>query len=51
MAVITVAMGATIALLEGLQQLNHQNWITSRATTEALKHEKFLFLNMGCPLR
>ena len=47
MGVITGAMGASIALLEGLQQLNqyHQNWITFRSTAEALKHEKFLFLS------
>jgi len=49
--VITGAMGATIALLEGLQQLNqyHQNWITYRATAEGLKHEKFLFLSTAGP--
>lgn len=44
-------MGASIALLEGLQQLNqyHQNWITFRSTAEALKHEKFLFLSTAGP--
>jgi Protein of unknown function (DUF4231) len=44
-------MGATIALLEGLQQLNqyHQNWITYRSTAEALKHEKYLFLSTAGP--
>jgi hypothetical protein len=44
-------MGASIALLEGLQQLNqyHQNWITYRSTAEALKHEKFLFLSTAGP--
>jgi hypothetical protein len=49
--VITGAMGASIALLEGLQQLNqyHQNWITFRSTAEALKHEKFLFLSTAGP--
>lgn len=38
-------MGATIVVLEGLQQLFQfqQNWISYRATAEALKHEKFLF--------
>jgi hypothetical protein len=46
-AVITGALGASIALLEGLQQLNqyHQNWITYRSTAEALKHEKYLYLS------
>jgi len=49
--VITGVMGASIALLEGLQQLNqyHQNWITFRSTAEALKHEKFLFLATAGP--
>src|SRR6266852_1001360 len=51
MGVITGAMRASIALLEGLQQLNqyHQNWITFRSTAEALKHEKFLFLSAAGP--
>jgi len=46
-ALITGALGALIALFEGLQQLNqhHQNWITYRSTAEALKHEKYLFLS------
>lgn len=49
--VVTGVMGASIALLEGLQQLNqyHQNWITFRSTAEALKHEKFLFLSTAGP--
>jgi Protein of unknown function (DUF4231) len=49
--VITGVMGASIALLEGLQQLNqyHQNWITFRSTAEALKHEKFLFFATAGP--
>jgi hypothetical protein len=50
-AIVTATLGATIALLEGLQQLNqyHQNWITYRSTAEALKHEKFLFLSSAGP--
>ena len=46
-SIVTGILGATIALLEGLQQLNqyHQNWISYRSTAEALKHEKFLFLS------
>ncbi len=38
-------LGATIVVLEGLQQLFQfqQNWISYRATAEALKHEKFLY--------
>jgi hypothetical protein len=43
--------GVLIAVLEGLQQLNqyHANWITYRSTSEALKHEKFLFLAAAGP--
>jgi hypothetical protein len=50
-AIVTATLGATIALLEGLQQLGqyHQNWITYRSTAEALKHEKFLFLGAAGP--
>src|SRR5437763_8602030 len=45
--VITGMLGASITLLEGLQQLNQydDNWSTYRSTAEALKHEKFLFLS------
>jgi uncharacterized protein DUF4231 len=48
-SVITGIFGATIALIEGLQQLNqyHQNWISYRSTAEALKHEKFLFIGQA----
>jgi len=44
--IITASLGALIALLETFQQLNqyHHNWITFRSTSEALKHEKYLFL-------
>ena len=44
--VITAILGALIALLEALQQMNqyHHNWITFRSTCEALKHEEYLFL-------
>lgn len=40
------ALGAVLVVLEGLQQLFqfHENWLTYRATAEALKHEQFLFL-------
>ncbi len=50
-AIITGALGAAIALLEGLQQLNQyqHNWITYRSTAEALKHEKYLFLSHAGP--
>jgi hypothetical protein len=42
----TGALGVLIAIVEGLQQLNqyHSNWTSYRSTSEALKHEKYLFL-------
>ena len=42
-AAIAGALGATIVVLEGLQQLFQfqQNWVSYRATAEALKHERF----------
>ena len=50
-ALITGAVGATIALLEAIQQLNQyqQQWTTYRSTAESLKHEKFLFLASAGP--
>src|SRR5947209_7512193 len=49
--IVAGSLGATIALLEGLQQLNQyqQNWLSYRSTAEALKHEKFLFLSSAGP--
>jgi hypothetical protein len=40
------ALGALLVILESLQQLfqYQENWITYRSTSEALKHEKFLYL-------
>ena len=45
-AAVAGGMGAVIVVLEGLQQLFQfqQNWTSYRATAEALKHEKFLYL-------
>jgi hypothetical protein len=45
------ALGAGVVVLEGLQQLFQfqQNWTSYRATCEALKHEKFLFLARADP--
>ncbi|HYG82906.1 MAG TPA: DUF4231 domain-containing protein [Pyrinomonadaceae bacterium] len=50
-AIISGVLGALIALIEGVQQLNQyqQNWITYRSTCEALKHEKYLFLANAGP--
>lgn len=45
-AAVAGVLGAVIVVLEGLQQLFqfHENWLTYRATAEALKHEQYLFL-------
>lgn len=50
---ITGSLGAAIVVLEGFQQLFQfqQNWIGYRATAEALKHEKFLYLADAGPYR
>ena len=50
---ITGSLGASIVVLEGFQQLFQfqQNWITYRATSESLKHEKFLYLTRAGPYR
>ena len=43
---VTSGLAGLVAVIEGLQQLHqfHANWITYRATCEALKHEKYLYL-------
>lgn len=45
------ALGVLITVLEGLLQLNQyqQTWITFRATCEALKREKYLYLANAAP--
>jgi hypothetical protein len=45
------ALGALIAIIEGVQQVYqfHTNWISYRATGEALKREKFLYLAKAGP--
>jgi hypothetical protein len=45
-AVAIALLGVAVVVVEGLEHLNqyHQNWLGYRATCEALKHEKFLFL-------
>src|SRR3712207_3940115 len=50
---ITAIVGASVAILTGLQQLGNYNdlWTTYRATAEQLKHEKFLFLARSGPYR
>ena len=44
-------LGVLITILEGILQLNQyqQIWTTYRATSEALTHEKFLFLALAGP--
>ena len=44
-------LGVLITILEGILQLNQyqQIWMTYRATSEALTHEKFLFLAQAGP--
>jgi hypothetical protein len=44
---ITGTLGAAIVVVEGFQQLFQfqQNWVSYRATAEALKHEKYLYLS------
>jgi hypothetical protein len=48
---ISAGLGVLIAIIEGLQQLKqyHGNWISYRATAEALKHEQFLYLAKAGP--
>jgi hypothetical protein len=48
---IAAGLGVLIAIMEGLQQLNQysSNWTSYRATSEALKHEKFLYLEKAGP--
>jgi len=48
---VSAGLGVLIAIVEGLQQLKqyHGNWISYRATAEALKHEQFLYLAKAGP--
>ena len=50
-APVAGGLGAGVVVLESLQQLFQfqQNWITYRATAEALKHEKFLYEAVAGP--
>ncbi len=49
--VVTAGLGVLITVLEGMLQLNQyqQNWITYRSTSEALKHEKYVYLGNAAP--
>jgi Protein of unknown function (DUF4231) len=48
---IAAGLGVLIAILEGVQQMNqyNSNWTSYRATSEALKHEKYLYLEKAGP--
>jgi hypothetical protein len=48
---IAAGLGVLIAIMEGVQQMNqyNSNWTSYRATSEALKHEKFLYLEKAGP--
>ena len=50
-AMITGALGVLVTVIEGLIHLNQyqQNWTSYRATSEALKHEKFTYLARAGP--
>jgi len=50
---VTAILGASVAILEGLQQLGQYNnlWVSYRSTAEQLKHEKYLFLTKSGPYR
>jgi hypothetical protein len=50
---VTASLGAAVVVLEGFQQLFQfeRNWARYRATTESLKHEKFLVPFQRRPLR
>src|SRR5262245_51315344 len=48
---IAAVLGALVAVAEGIQGLNQyqQNWFNYRSTSEALKHEKYLYLAKAGP--
>ena len=50
---VTAILGASVVILEGLQQLGQYNnlWTSYRATAEQLKHEKYLFLAKSGPYK
>ncbi len=52
-AVVTAILAAVVVVAEGAQQLFQwqTNWVSYRATAEALKHEQFLYLAEAGPYR
>jgi hypothetical protein len=51
LTLITGALGVLITILEGVLHLNQyqETWTNYRSTSEALKHEKFLYLGKAGP--
>jgi uncharacterized protein DUF4231 len=49
--VLTALLGGLVVVLEGFQQLYQwqTNWVLYRATAEALKHERYLYLAQAGP--
>jgi hypothetical protein len=49
--VLTALLGGLVVVLEGIQQLYQwqTNWVLYRATAEALKHERYLYLAQAGP--
>lgn len=50
-AILTATLGAVVLILEAVQQLFQwqTNWVLFRSTTEALKHERYLYLAQAGP--
>lgn len=50
-AAVTAGLAAVVVVAEGIQQLYQwqTNWVLYRATAEALKHERFLYLAAAGP--
>lgn len=48
---LTASLGALIAISEAVQHINqwHHNWITYRSTCEALRHEKYSYIERADP--
>lgn len=46
-------LGFLLVVVEGIQQINqyYVNWVSYRSTSEALKHEKYLFLAKAGPYK
>ncbi len=53
LAFLTGLLGVIIVVLEGLQGLYqfHDNWTSYRSTSEALKHEKYLYMAKAGPYK